>query len=206
MFVDHIGLLFVPEIEIFNVIGRISFPLFAFLIAEGFNKTSDANRYLKRLFIFAIISQLPFSYFYYISNLTDIYKLNILFTLSAGLLILILIKRKSYKLLTASCLLVIILEIIIGFDYGIYGILLILFSYIFIKQRDLGLLLIVLLTVLFSLNFNSIGDSYFQIFALLSVFPIMVYNNIIGKRVSKWWFYGIYPVHFVVLILIFHLL
>ena len=205
MFSDHIGFLFFPETELFVIIGRISFPIFAFLVAEGFTKTSDANKYLKRLFIFGAISQLPFMYFYFLTGESFI-LLNILFTLSAGLILLILIKKKSWIFLLLSFLVIIFINTIVPFDYDIYGILLVLASYLLIKHRDLGLLSLVLITIFFSLDFNSLENSYLQIYALLAIIPVMMYNRLIGPRVSRWWFYSIYPVHFVILALIFHLL
>ncbi|MFN2363319.1 MAG: TraX family protein, partial [Halarsenatibacteraceae bacterium] len=60
MLIDHIGSIIFPEYIILRVIGRLAFPLFAFLITEGYRHTSNINRYLVRLSIFALISQYPF--------------------------------------------------------------------------------------------------------------------------------------------------
>ncbi len=60
MLIDHIGAVIFPDIIVLRIIGRLAFPLFAFLITEGYRHTSNFNRYLGRLFIFAIISQYPF--------------------------------------------------------------------------------------------------------------------------------------------------
>ena len=205
MFSDHVGILFFPGDDIYRIIGRISFPLFAFLVAEGFVKTSNEKKYLSRLFIFGIIAQIPFMYFKFLSGY-QLEKLNILFTLSGGLLLLILIKRKLYFKIFLVSLLLIIIEGSISFDYGFYGILLILFSYVFIKNKVLGLFLLLFITSASSINMDSIADSSLQVYALLSILPVMFYNGEIGKKVSRWWFYAIYPIHFLILALIFHLL
>ena len=63
--------------------GRLSFPLFAFLASEAYYHTSDLKKYYKRLFIFALISQIPFMYF---RSLVGEWKmLNIMFTLILGM-------------------------------------------------------------------------------------------------------------------------
>ena len=92
MAVDHIGILFFPGELLWRVVGRISFPIFALLIAEGFEKTSNVRNYFFRLLAFAAVSQIPYSLFLQTANITS-NKLNIFFTLSAGLLSLMLLKR-----------------------------------------------------------------------------------------------------------------
>ena len=59
MTLDHIGIFFLlpPTYYLFRIIGRLSFPIFAFLIAEGFNYTKNIKKYLVRLLIFSIISE-----------------------------------------------------------------------------------------------------------------------------------------------------
>ena len=61
MTIDHVGFFFFPDIEVLRIIGRLSFPLFAWLIANGAYHTKNMHAYLVRLFIFALISQVPFS-------------------------------------------------------------------------------------------------------------------------------------------------
>lgn len=63
MLVDHIGYLFYPEMMIFRTIGRIAFPIFAYQVAIGYKHTSNLAAYSLRLFLFAVISMLPYSFF-----------------------------------------------------------------------------------------------------------------------------------------------
>lgn len=205
MFVDHIGLLFFPDDDFLRIIGRISFPLFAFLIAEGFLKTRNQSYYLQRLLIFGCIAQVPYMWFQFTVG-SEIMKLNILFTLAFGLALLMLLQRKLYLFFAAGFMLLMILDKIIHFDYGMYGIFLILFSYIFIQKRVLGLGLLVYTTILVSLSLENLAHSSLQIYALLSLIPIVIYNGEMGKRVSRWWFYAIYPVHFLILVGLYYIL
>ena len=59
MTIDHIGFILFPDIIILRVIGRLSFPIFVFLIIEGFKNTSNYNSFLKRLISFAVIIEIP---------------------------------------------------------------------------------------------------------------------------------------------------
>ena len=60
MIIDHIGLVFFPEMVIFRIIGRMAFPIFAFFIAEGWYYTKNKKKYVLLLFVFMIISWVPF--------------------------------------------------------------------------------------------------------------------------------------------------
>lgn len=60
MFIDHIGAVFFPQVTLLRVIGRISFPLYAFLIAEGCRYTRDRGKYALGLGVFALISEIPY--------------------------------------------------------------------------------------------------------------------------------------------------
>ena len=61
MLIDHMGAALFPEAIIIRMIGRLSFPIFAYLIAIGYSKTNSFSKYLYRLLIFAAVSQIPFS-------------------------------------------------------------------------------------------------------------------------------------------------
>ncbi len=62
MLIDHIGSYLLPEVLFLRIIGRLAFPIFAFFVAEGCEKTRDLPRYIRRMAIFAVVSEVPFDF------------------------------------------------------------------------------------------------------------------------------------------------
>ncbi len=195
MLIDHIGVILFPEVIILRMIGRLAFPLFAFFITEGYRKTSDVKKYIKRLLLFSLISQLPFWTAFGMDA-----GLNIFFTLVLGLLALYLKDKYSTDI---PVFLLAILATLIGTDYGAYGVLLIYIIHItrnnfakmfsFVSIFHIGFFMIFLL-----LPENNIKLVYMQLPALLSILLIKFYNNELGYSV-KTFFYVFYPGHLIAL-------
>lgn len=178
MLVDHIGYLFFPSMMIFRTIGRIAFPIFAYLIGIGYNHTSSLKKYMLRLFIFALVTQIPYSFFN--RSLTfEPFNLNILFTLLLGLVFIHLINdciglmksEISKKHLRLPINIIFLLSILTineqvkflgygrGLEYGWYGIVLIL---IFYYTKGHTILLIINYIVL------TFAHAYYNIFFSLA--------------------------------------
>jgi len=206
MVVDHVGWIFFPQIFAFRIIGRLAFPIFAFLIAEGSTKTNNLNSYIKRLFIFGLISQIPYSYTVYLTG-ENYFVLNIFFTLGLGLILIKSLQQKKYFKFSIFIILFSILDLLINYDYGLYGLLLIVFFYVFLKNKIVGSFLIITLTILES-AILPITNFQFQnqIFAIAALIPIFLYSGTRGKRISRWFFYFFYPLHLAILSLVFLLL
>lgn len=99
---DHFGYLFsAGNFSFYNLIGRLAFPIFAFQISEGYTHTRDLNKYFWRLFLFAVISQIPFNLFEYAFGF-DL-SLNIFFTLLLGLTAIFAYDKIPNKLVRTSC-------------------------------------------------------------------------------------------------------
>ena len=60
MVIDHIGVVFLPDITVLRCIGRLAMPIFCFFVAEGYYHTKDRRKYLLRMGVFALIAELPF--------------------------------------------------------------------------------------------------------------------------------------------------
>ncbi|HBV01468.1 MAG TPA: hypothetical protein DEF00_03710 [Candidatus Taylorbacteria bacterium] len=204
MAVDHIGILFFPGELLWRVVGRISFPIFALLIAEGFEKTSNVRNYFFRLLAFAAVSQIPYSLFLQTANITS-NKLNIFFTLSAGLLSLMLLKRlpRVYAFLGIGSIAV--LAEYFSFSYGVYGVLTVLASSLFLRLRNAGSLLLSVLHILSTAGAFIFGNLSLQIYATLSVPILTLYNRERGRELHRLFLYGFYPIHLLILSLIWYL-
>ena len=79
MIIDHYGAIFQNDIITFRIIGRLAFPIYCFLLVEGYLHTSDVKQYAKRLLLFALISEMPFDLAFY--NKLGFTHQNIFFTL-----------------------------------------------------------------------------------------------------------------------------
>lgn len=204
MVIDHVGLFFFPDQIAFRVIGRFSFPLFAWLIANGARHTKNINAYLVRLFVFALISQFPF-HFAHKLIIPDFFALNIFFTLFLGLVGIKIVRggNKNFVKVTGVCLLALLAQVTLS-DYGATGVLSIVFFYLFFDNFKLVLLsqTFAHLVVWCFFAFIKPGEvnfiSFIQPLALYSLAIIPYYN---GKQrpKAKYLFYVFYPAHFVVL-------
>lgn len=198
MLVDHIGMLFFPKELLFRVIGRMSFPIFAFLIAEGFEKTSNERNYLFRLLALAVISQIPYDFFIRASGVSSV-PLNIFFTLSAGLLSLIALKRLPHIYSIPVIAFILLISKFASFDYGVYGVLTVLASSLFIRYRTAGAISLFSLPLFRTILEFFWGTLTVQLYAMLTVPILMLYNGEYGRRFPRLFFYGFYPVHLFVL-------
>lgn len=183
MIIDHVGWVLFPNLIILRLIGRLSFPIFAYGIARGYIYTTNVKKYFIRLTIFAVVSQ-P------IYNFLLPGHLNIFFTLISGLACIYLIDKNKYLL----ALLPAATSIIFPMDYGIYGLLTIVIFYIFNKKTAHLIISLLLLNCAYAL-FN---NSYLQSVSLLSLL-IILHDFKCSIKVNKYISYIIYPLHLAIL-------
>lgn len=213
MIIDHIGLFFFPHLIIFRAIGRLAFPLFAWLIANGARHTQNINKYLFRLFFFACIAQLPF---YYANEQIagNQMSLNVLFTLFLGLSAIKVITLTSNKILhITSIVICLVIANLLHTDYGAAGVLSIVAFYVWYKKPTVMivsqcLILGILPWISFLLeSFYHIPlttyyiDNALEPLALFALFFILKYTGEQGLQ-AKYLFYYIYPLQYVIILLI----
>ena len=182
--------------DVFDILGRVAFPLFMFFLVEGFFKTRNRFKYLLNLIAFGIISEIPFDLFQS-AVLFQPNSNNVMFTLALALVMIWVIDElkvpKSYIIppvlwFPVSIIIVItvcLLSMIWGLDYEYHGILIAYFFYIFRNNPIL-----------------SIIGGYLSIFktpwALLGFGLTLTYNGKRGKQ-NKILNYLFYPVHLLIL-------
>ncbi|SFA77241.1 TraX protein [Acetitomaculum ruminis DSM 5522] len=193
MLTDHIGRIFQLEYPVFNIIGRISFPIFAFLLVIGASHTFDIKKYKLRILIFALISEIPFDMALY-GEIFHFSSQNVMFTLFIGLYMIEELEKNSSIYIKAVIIIIALLwSDFMYCDYGEYGIMLILVFY-YLREYFLADIAGTCIVELAS-PFNN------QVFAILALIPIYLYNEKQGIKM-KWIAYVIYPFHFIILFLI----
>lgn len=203
MLIDHMGVILFPQYLVLRILGRVSFPLFAWLIATGYLHTRSVSHYLQRLLVFAIALQIPYTI--YFKSL----DLNIFFTLFLGLLSIYL-NDHAKKSTVGFCavFLVAAFGTAINADYGAYGVLTIFLFYYFYRNMEklvlsqiilnLGTFIysFVLLLIIKPESFPTI--QFIQPFSVMALFFVAAYNGMKGRSM-KYVFYLFFPVHLVLL-------
>ena len=209
MLCDHMWAT-ILDYEWLTCIGRIAFPIFAFLITEGYIHTSNINKYIKRMVIFAIITEIPFNLMVSASPIYPFHQ-NVLWTFVISLLTLKYLNFDNTKNIFKS-ILIILLAIIIATvtmcDYFGAGVMMVVGFYIFRKSKLLQLLMMIYVNMIliqgYSYPIDIAGYTYYfpqQGFALLSLIFIWLYNGKQGYH-AKWFkifCYAFYPLHMLIL-------
>jgi len=196
MIIDHMGLFFFPQLFWLRIIGRLSFPLFAWFIANGAYHTHNIKIYLFRLFLVSLLSQIP----YLLANklIDPTYnELNVLCTLFFGLVAIYCIQKESVTIGTIGTILCIIAAQLLQTDYGGFGVALVVVCYLFFN--NFWKLVIAQFFVFFAqfLFFQRDVGGMVELFGLVSLIFISCYNNQPGPR-TKYLFYLFYPLQYVV--------
>lgn len=206
MLLDHYGAILAPWEISFRIIGRLSFPVFCYLLAEGAHHTRSPGKYALRLLIAALLSELPFDYAFF--GKIFWYQQNVMVTLLLGLLAILAVEKTGAIWLKPVVALPFLAAAdFLEADYGMHGVLVML---LFAMTRNLpwkhwlqaiGMLLIfadmssaVLFTVLDV-------EVTMQMLGVLSIIPIALYSGQKRTRSKalQWSFYLFYPLHLLIL-------
>ena len=185
-----------------RIIGRLAFPIYCFLLAEGLQRTHNVKRYLGRMLLFALISEIPFD-LAFSGRLWNMQYQNVFFTLFIGLMVIaglrLVDQRLSgpetwRKLAGVGLYAVIIvagsvLALVLKTDYSFKGILAITVLYLFRSRRKAQIWAGVIAFLLMD---------GMEMIAALSFLLIWFYNGARGRQ-NKYFFYFFYPAHLLLL-------
>lgn len=205
MIIDHIGAILIPAFyskgignmyvdwtilyQVCRWIGRFSFPLYCFLLVEGFVHTANRNKYFYRMFLFAVISEIPFDYAVY-GEIWYLNKQNIFFELLLGIVLMhgseLLFKIVKNQVLQGLYVVIwwlggMLTAHLLQTDYGMLGIFSIGILYLFRYVREYQLL-------------GGALSFYWEFPAPLGLLFAYFYNGQRGRQ-CKYAFYLIYPLH-----------
>ena len=204
MFIDHLGAVCFSGMMGFRIIGRLAFPIYCFLLVEGAVHTRNMKKYILRMGIFALISEVPFDLAFY-HRLVYMGHQNVFFTLGLGLLAIWFLEHPIEQLDIPDVLYKLLVIIAAGLiaeffntDYGFTGIAVICIFYYLRWQPQLKYPIAVILLA-------AMGGV--EVYAVLALIPILLYNGQRGRqtKVMQYGFYIFYPTHLLLIAALYHL-
>lgn len=203
MTIDHMGMILFPQNLLWRIVGRLAFPIYAYMIAEGCRYTRSIPRYLGSLGLVAAVCQVV----YWVAMGSLYQCILVTFFLSVCLILLVRkavqTKKTGWYLAVAAGIAAafLVTEILPGLlpgtdfsvDYGFWGVMLPVCVYCAKDRRQQLAITAVCLALL------AYAFSWIQWFSLLSLPLLALYNGQRGKRKMKYFFYLYYPAHLVVL-------
>ncbi len=221
MIIDHAGFVIWPQIGLMRLIGRISFPLYIFLLVEGFYYTGSRGRYLSRLLILAFVSEIPFDMGLILSAgdirfgmFTTPLRQNVMWTLVLGFFFMFFYEMLEKKICnkktprssigekTAVLLLSLPATAVLTFaaekaatDYRGYGVAAVIGC--FLAKKWGAPYWFMFMVPVFILQSNPEWDS--ELFAAAAAPVLLLYQGDKGRSLPKYFFYAVYPVHLLIL-------
>ena len=209
MFADHAGLALFPSVGAFRCVGRLAFPLYCFLLVQGYTHSRDVRAYGRRLLLMALISEIPFDMLIF-GRIASGMEQNVFFSLIFGLIAMqssdALRDKPLYAGFAAAALCM--GAMLCRVSYGWLGVALCLCIHSLYDRRLRMAVWIacILLIYSFSLLLSGVTMSWVLVSfcALLSLLPILCYNGKRGLRVPllTFAFYAAYPLHIAALLII----
>ena len=222
MIFDHLWGVFATDGYLWmTCIGRLTYPIFAFMIVEGYFHTKNLKKYVLRLLIFALISEIPFNLVMSSSWIAPLHQ-NVLWTFLISILLIFLNEKANKKALWVRILVFIgtallgcLLGIITFVDYNHGGVLIILMFYVFRERKWWALLGQIVCLYFISVEvisgqfipielFGKTFELVVQSFCVLALIPIWLYQGKQGpyNKAIRYLYYGFYPAHLLLFALI----
>lgn len=213
MVIDHVGLMFFPEVAELRILGRLALPIFAFMIAEGCRYTKSKVRYFLHIFCLAAICQAV----YYVAQGSTYMCILVTFSLTILMIFALQGMQKAFAssaslwrklactgVFAATVALSWILNRHLQIDYGFWGCMVGVFAALlhpvneqsprWMKQSWVHVLMLSLGLLILALDRGGV-----QIFSLMAVPLLLMYSGKRGKLSMKYFFYIFYPAHLVIL-------
>jgi len=222
MLMDHLWATLLPAEEWLTCAGRVAFPIFAYMTVEGYFHTRSLKKYMLRMLLFALLSEIPFDLMYGGTWFYPVHQ-NVIWTFLLGLPGIHAMEAVRKKGRTWAYLLVSVLIVIAGLVIGTlcmvdyYGVgVLTVFVFYFFRGRKPWCLL-GQLAALYWLNVEMLGGLMYPIklfgmefelcqqgLALLALIPIWLYKGRQGhhSKAFQYFCYAFYPVHMLILVLV----
>ena len=209
MLFDHAGLALFPRVSAFRCIGRLSFPLYCFLLAQGCRHTRDLRAYARRLLLLACLSEIPFDLLIFGRAVCNAEQ-NVLFSLLLGLMAIYACEALASRPLHAALAVagVILAAMLARVSYGWLGVALCAGLYRTHGSRGKQAACVVLLTAVYavSLLLSGVNRSWVlvSLCAMLAAAPVLLYNGRRGLRTPllTGLFYASYPLHLIALVIV----
>lgn len=198
---DHVGLHLLPQFPILRIIGRLAFPIFAYMIAEGCRHTKNRTRYFLTVFLTAMVCQIV-----YLFVMQSLYQ-SILVTFSLSILLIYVGDYLQQHLKSPWAWLLFVVSMVsvalfcdylphrlsgtdFSVDYGFLGVLVPVWVFMG-KSKITSLLLLAVGLVNLTVTYGGTLMWY----SLLALIPLALYNGQRGKWKMKYFFYIYYPLH-----------
>lgn len=204
MLIDHMGAILFPQILALRIIGRLAFPIYAFMIAQGCRHTRNKLRYFLGVFLLGLFCQGVYAIF------SPVDRLNILLTFSASILLLYCVlwlessaEKSQWLHVTAAALCLVVTALVVyyvnlklHFDYGLWGCLAAVLAGLFPTEKKSPLPVLRLGIALLGTAHTS---GSIQLYSLLALPLLLCYSGHRGKYKMKYFFYIFYPAHLALL-------
>ena len=213
MLVDHVGLMFFPEITLLRILGRLAYPIFAFMIAEGCAHTGNRGRYFLRVFVRAAVCQIV----YFLVDGSAYFSILVTFCCGIGMVYalqdmkreLFAGERPGYLGAVEFALTVVLVWLLnrrLTIDYGFWGCMVPVFASLFqglegapdalraLDRKEVHVGMTGIGLVMLSWDLGGI-----QWWSLLALVLLMLYSGKRGKWRMKYFFYIFYPAHLAIL-------
>ncbi len=198
MVVDHVGNILYPDLLLLQMIGRLAFPIFAYLVVLGMESTRNPVKYMATLLVFAVVSQVPY---FLAFGIQPFERLNILFSLLLSAITIYFYDKRS-----PIAFFPLLISIIFPTEGSYYVVLTAVGMKLLKDTPKLGFLVLFTLNLQFVLIYSEIHTQIqiLSLFALPLIFlhlksklrkEILISENSLAYSLQKYFFYIFYPLH-----------